>query len=154
MLVKRKMTIYSDFNSFVKFHTALLFLVRPQSWLIFQTIFDKLVGNFLFQNPCITLREPLSCLFSLVFKKSMEICYFYQLVLANTWCTEIVNGGHILLNKNGFLQKQYWIWTIINKVSLCCTPLESLIFACFIQQTILFPHWIRKNKTWSKSTRL
>ena len=78
------------------FHTALLFLIGPQSWLIFQTIFDKLVSNFPFQNPCITLKEPLSCLFSLVFKRMMEICYFYQLFLANTWCAEIANGGHIL----------------------------------------------------------
>ena len=56
------MTIYSEFNqhSSVKFHTAALFLIRPQSWLILQTIFDNLASEFPFQNQCHTLIEPLS----------------------------------------------------------------------------------------------
>ena len=67
MLIKRKMAISSEFNSSMKFHSALLFLIQPQSWLIFQTIFDNLAGNFSFQNLCITLIEALNCLFGLVF---------------------------------------------------------------------------------------
>ena len=66
----------------------------------------KLADNFPFQNPCITFKEPLSCLFSLIFKKMMEICYFYQLFLANMWCAEIANGTRFI-EKRRFVLKQY-----------------------------------------------